>query len=45
VTTLMAEPGYGAAARTVRDEIASMPTAEEVADRLTNGVSATRLPS
>ena len=45
VTTLMAEPGYGAAVRVVRDEIASMLIAEEVAERLTNGVSATRLPS
>jgi MGT family glycosyltransferase len=45
VTTLLNDPSYGTAARAVAAEIASMPTPAEVAERLTNGASATRPPS
>ena len=42
---LLTDPSYAAAARRVRDEIAAMPSADEVAGRLTSGARATRPPS
>jgi UDP:flavonoid glycosyltransferase YjiC (YdhE family) len=39
---LLDEPSYRAAAAAVRDEIAAMPTADDVAERLTDAVTATR---
>jgi UDP:flavonoid glycosyltransferase YjiC (YdhE family) len=39
---LLREPSYRVAAAAVRDEIAAMPTAVDVAERLTDAVTATR---
>jgi UDP:flavonoid glycosyltransferase YjiC (YdhE family) len=45
ITALLDDPSYATAARAVAAEIASMPAPAEVAERLTNGASATRPPS
>jgi UDP:flavonoid glycosyltransferase YjiC (YdhE family) len=45
LTTLLRDPSYAAAARTVGTEIGAMPSPDEVASTLTSAVSATRLPS